>query len=66
MSIIEATIAFLFRPTVDPHKAERQRQKTCMILRNITDPAESVAECLTDKPEAAHDATTQATPTHGR
>lgn len=39
MNIIESTIAFLFRPAVDPSRAEAHRQKTCRILRNITDPA---------------------------
>ena len=60
MNIIEATLCFLFRPTVDVNKAELQRQKTCRILRNITDPAEAVADCLADK-ETQHDAASKAT-----
>ena len=49
MNIIESTIAFLFRPSVDAGKLERQHQQTCRILRNITDPAEAVGECLTER-----------------
>lgn len=53
MGIVESTIAFLFRPSVDPKKAEqKQRQKTCVILRRIIDPAEDVAACLVDKEKA--------------
>lgn len=56
MSIIESTIAFLFRQSVDPKKAElKQRQKTCAILRRIVDPAEDVAACLIDEKEKAND-----------
>ena len=65
MNIVEATICFLFRPIADPGKAEKQRQRTCRILRNITDPAEAVGECLTDK-DHEHDATAKSRTAHGR
>ena len=69
MNIIEATIAFLFRPTVDIDKAERQRQKTCRILRNITDPAEAVGECINEQHNdttAKASSGTDSSATHGR
>ena len=59
MSIIEATLSFLFRPTVDPRRFEHQQQRTRRILRDITDPAEAVGECLADK-DHEHDATAKA------
>ena len=57
MTIIESTLAFLFRSRA-PVSTEKHEQQTRRILRNITDPAESVGECL--KPnEKDHDATEQ-------
>lgn len=63
MTIIESTIAFLFRPSVKlAPKEDRHRQKTCRILRDITDPAESVAECLVEQSKTTdHDTATKAT-----
>ena len=64
MNLIESTIALLFRPTIDPHKVQREQQRTARLLRDITDPAESVGECLMDKPNNNdHDTTPKAT--HG-
>lgn len=57
MTIIESTIAFLFRPSVKLSREDRHRQRTCRILRDITDPAEAVGECLADN---KNDATTKA------
>ena len=49
MSIIESTIAFLFRQKVDPIKArEKQSRRTAAILRPIVDQAMDVADCLID------------------
>ncbi len=63
MSILESTIAFLFRAKVDPEKAQRDRQRTAYLLRQITDPAESVGECLIEQPpKSDHDTTTATAP----
>ena len=57
MTIIESTIAFLFRSRAPVNK-EKHEQQTRRILRNITDPVEAVGECLkTDQKD--HDTTEQ-------
>ena len=50
MTLLESTFAFLFRRHAPVEKHEVERRKTCSILRNITDPAEAVAECLIEQP----------------
>jgi hypothetical protein len=63
MTIIESTIAFLFRPKVDLEKIEFEKQRTRRLLRNITDPAEAVGECLIEQPtKNDHDTDTQREP----
>lgn len=49
MFLFRATIAALFRSRVEreqKEKQERERRKIAALLRDITDPAEAVGECL--------------------
>lgn len=63
MSFIRSTIAALFRSRIEreqKEKQERERRKTALLLRDITDPAIAVGECLmTEEPtkKTDHDAT---------
>ena len=71
MGIIEATVSFLFRPYVrcrtERREDEQHMQKTRSILRDITDPAESVAECLAEQPTRTdRDTATKAAPADRR
>jgi len=66
MFLFRATIAALFRSRIEreqKEKQERERRKIAALLRDITDPAEAVGECLieqTKKPD--HDATQRPQP----
>ncbi len=63
MTIIESTFAFLFRSKVDLEKIEIEKQRTRRLLRDITDPAEAVGECLTEEPRKTdHDTDAQREP----
>lgn len=61
MSFFRSTIAALFRSRIEreqKEKQERDRRKTALLLRDITDPAIAVGECLIEQPtKNDHDAT---------
>ena len=66
MFLFRATIAALFRSRIEreqKEKQERERRKIAALLRDITDPAEAVGECLIEEPKKPdHDATQRIQP----
>ena len=66
MFLFRATIAALFRSRIEreqKEKQERERRKIAALLRDITDPAEAVGECLIEEPtKTDHDATQRIQP----
>ncbi len=69
MFLFRATIAALFRSRIEreqKEKQERERRKIAALLRDITDPAEAVGECLIEQPtKNDHDATQRQQPRAG-
>ena len=66
MFLFRATLAALFRSRIEreqKEKQERERRKTALLLRDITDPAIAVGECLIEQPtKNDHDATQRPQP----